>query len=138
MKSSLSDLTAELRRFAKERDWDQFHSPKNLAAALSVETAEVLEHFQWLTEEQSRELPADKRSQIELELADVLLYLLRLSISSTSTCWTPQTASSRSTPRNTRLTGRAGVRRSIRSSEQLAENAVAAARPRAQWRKLIS
>ena len=79
MKSSLSDLTAELRRFAKERDWDQFHSPKNLAAALSVETAEVLEHFQWLTEEQSRELPADKRSQIELELADVLLYLLRLS-----------------------------------------------------------
>ena len=79
MKSSLSDLTAELRRFAKERDWDQFHSPKNLAAALSVEAGEVLEHFQWLTEEQSRDLPADKRSQIELELADVLLYLLRLS-----------------------------------------------------------
>ena len=79
MKGSLSDLTAELRRFAKERDWDQFHSPKNLAAALSVEAGEVLEHFQWLTEEQSRDLPADKRSQIELELADVLLYLLRLS-----------------------------------------------------------
>ena len=79
MKASLSDLAAELRRFAKERDWDQFHSPKNLAAALSVEAGEVLEHFQWLTEEQSRELPADKRAQIELELADVLLYLLRLS-----------------------------------------------------------
>lgn len=79
MKGSLSDLTAELRRFAKERDWDQFHSPKNLAAALSVEAGEVLEHFQWLTEAQSRDLPADKRAQIELELADVLLYLLRLS-----------------------------------------------------------
>lgn len=79
MKGSLSDLTAQLRRFAKERDWDQFHSPKNLAAALSVEAGEVLEHFQWLTEEQSRDLPADKRAQIELELADVLLYLLRLS-----------------------------------------------------------
>ena len=79
MKSSLSDLTAELRRFAKERDWDQFHSPKNLAAALSVEAGEVLEHFQWLTGAQSRKLSAKKRAQIELELADVLLYLLRLS-----------------------------------------------------------
>ena len=79
MKGSLSDLTAELRRFAKERDWDQFHSPKNLAAALSVEAGEVLEHFQWLTEHQSRELPPRKRKEIALELADVLLYLLRLS-----------------------------------------------------------
>jgi len=78
MKGSLSDLTAELRRFAKARDWDQFHSPKNLAAALSVEAGEVLEHFQWLTEAQSRKLSAKKRAQIELELADVLLYLLRL------------------------------------------------------------
>ena len=75
----LADLIAELRRFAKERDWDQFHSPKNLAAALSVEAGEVLEHFQWLTEQQSRDLPAAKREEIALELADVLLYLLRLS-----------------------------------------------------------
>lgn len=79
MKGSLSDLTTELRRFAKARDWDQFHSPKNLAAALSVEAGEVLEHFQWLTETQSRKLSAKKREQIALELADVLLYLLRLS-----------------------------------------------------------
>lgn len=77
--SALAELTAELRRFAKERDWDQFHSPKNLAAALSVEAGELLEHFQWLTEQQSRELPPDKREAIALELADVLLYLLRLS-----------------------------------------------------------
>lgn len=77
--SDVERLVAELRRFAKERDWDQFHSPKNLAAALSVEAGEVLEHFQWLTEDQSRKLSARKREQIALELADVLLYLLRLS-----------------------------------------------------------
>lgn len=79
MAKTIAKLITELRRFAKERDWDQFHSPKNLAAALSVESGEVLEHFQWLTEAQSRKLPPDKRAQIELELADVLLYLLRLS-----------------------------------------------------------
>ena len=79
MATTLAKLVVELRRFAKERDWDQFHSPKNLAAALSVEAGEVLEHFQWLTEAQSRKLSAKKREQIELELADVLLYLLRLS-----------------------------------------------------------
>lgn len=78
-KADMGKLVTELRRFARERDWDQFHSPKNLAAALSVEAGEVLEHFQWLTEAQSRDLPANKRAQIELELADVLLYLLRLS-----------------------------------------------------------
>lgn len=77
--TTIADLITGLRRFAKERDWDQFHSPKNLAAALSVEAAEVLEHFQWLTEAQSRKLPAKTRAQIALELADVLLYLLRLS-----------------------------------------------------------
>lgn len=79
MKGSIPDLVTELRRFAKARDWDQFHSPKNLAGALSVEAGEVLEHFQWLTEAQSRKLSAKKREQIALELADVLLYLLRLS-----------------------------------------------------------
>jgi dCTP diphosphatase len=77
--SGVEKLIAELRRFAKERDWEQFHSPKNLAAALTVEAGEVLEHFQWLTEAQSRKLTAKRRAQIALELADVLLYLLRLS-----------------------------------------------------------
>lgn len=76
--ADLSSLTAALRAFADERDWDQFHSPKNLAAALSVEAGEVLEHFRWLKEEESRGLLPDKRDAIALELADVLLYLLRL------------------------------------------------------------
>jgi len=79
MTQTIKGLVADLRRFAKERDWDQFHSPKNLAAALSVEAGEILEHFQWLTEQQSRELTLGKRKEIALELADVLLYLLRLS-----------------------------------------------------------
>jgi dCTP diphosphatase len=78
MNSNLDSLTQALRRFAQERDWDQFHSPKNLAAALSVEAAELLEHFQWLTEEQSRNLPPDKRAAVAQEIADVLLYLLQI------------------------------------------------------------
>jgi len=79
MTSELQTLTQALRDFARARDWEQFHSPKNLAAALTVETAELLEHFQWLTEEQSRNLPGDKKEQVAQELADVLLYLLQLS-----------------------------------------------------------
>jgi NTP pyrophosphatase (non-canonical NTP hydrolase) len=75
---SLADLTVQLRRFADERDWQQFHSPKNLAAALVVEAGEVLEHFQWLTEAQSEALTVHKRGEVELELADVLIYLARL------------------------------------------------------------
>lgn len=78
MDTTLDSLTHDLRRFAAERDWDQFHSPKNLAAALAVEAAELLEHFQWLTEEQSRNLPADKRAVAGHEMADVLLYLLQI------------------------------------------------------------
>ena len=76
---SLASLAARLRAFASERDWDQFHSPKNLASALSVEAAELLEHFQWLTEEESRHLSGDKREAVALEAADVLLYLIQLS-----------------------------------------------------------
>lgn len=79
MSSEITDLQARLRQFAQERDWEQFHSPKNLAAALSVEAAELLEHFQWLSDAQSRELPEDKRAQVSEEVADVLLYLLQLS-----------------------------------------------------------
>lgn len=75
---SLESLRMQLRQFAAERDWDQFHSPKNLASALSVEAAELLEPFQWLTEEQSRSLPPEKLRAIHQEMADVLIYLVRL------------------------------------------------------------
>lgn len=78
MSDSLLQLRDALRAFAAERDWDQFHSPRNLATALSVEAAELLEPFQWLTDEQSRRLPPDARAAVEQELADVLLYLVRL------------------------------------------------------------
>lgn len=78
MNTDLQSLTESLREFARDRDWDQFHSPKNLAAALSVEAAELLEHFQWLTEEQSRNLPTLAKAEVGAEAADVLLYLLQL------------------------------------------------------------
>ena len=76
---NIADLAAALRVFAAERDWDPFHSPRNLAAAMSVEASEVLEHFQWLTDEQSSSLSAEKTEEVALELADVFLYLVRLS-----------------------------------------------------------
>lgn len=78
MSGDLATVRDALRRFAAERDWDQFHSPKNLAAALSVEAAELLEQFQWLTEEQSRALDPGRLEAVRHELADVLLYLVRL------------------------------------------------------------
>jgi NTP pyrophosphatase (non-canonical NTP hydrolase) len=78
MSDPLRDLRDELRAFAAARDWDQFHSPRNLATALAVEAAELLEPFQWLTDEQSRSLPPETRAAVEEELADVLLYLVRL------------------------------------------------------------
>ena len=71
-------LQAAVGRFADERDWGQFHTPKNLAAALIVEAAELLEHFQWLTPEQSRALAPEAREGVSREMADVLIYLLRL------------------------------------------------------------
>lgn len=74
----LAELRDRLRAFAAERDWQQFHAPKNLAMALSVEVAELLEHFQWLSEEASRRLPATEHNEVREELADVLLYLVRL------------------------------------------------------------
>ena len=77
-KPSLSELRDALRRFAAERDWDQFHFPKNLAIALSVEAAELLEHFQWLPDVESAALPTETRIKVREELADVLLYLIRL------------------------------------------------------------
>jgi len=75
----MKGLIRELRKFARERDWEQFHSPKNLSMALSVEVAEVVEHFQWLTEEESNRLSPDKLSKIKEEIGDVLLYLVNLS-----------------------------------------------------------
>jgi dCTP diphosphatase len=74
----ISGLARALEAFAAERDWDQFHTPKNLAAAMSVEASEVLEHFQWLTAEQSQALSPEKKEAVALELADVFLYLVRL------------------------------------------------------------
>lgn len=77
--SDLLLLRDKLRAFAEARDWDQFHSPKNLSMALMVEVAELMEHFQWLTEAQSGELASDNKQAVAEELADVLLYLVRLS-----------------------------------------------------------
>lgn len=74
----LTQLRNALRDFAAERDWDQFHSPKNLASALAVEAAELLERFQWLTEEQSRNLSPGDLAKVRDEMADVLNYLVRL------------------------------------------------------------
>jgi dCTP diphosphatase len=70
---TLSVLRDSLRRFAAERDWDQYHSPKNLAAALIVEAAELLEHFQWTTEEASKSPTGKHLGEIREEMADVLI-----------------------------------------------------------------
>ena len=75
---SLEQLNARLLRFAQERDWEQFQSPKNLAMALAGEAGELLEHFQWLTEEQSANLSPEKQRAVSHELADILNYLIRL------------------------------------------------------------
>lgn len=74
----LDELKRRLRRFADERDWEKFHSPKNLAMALSVEVAELVEHFQWLSEDESRSLPEETRNEVAQEIADVQIYLVRL------------------------------------------------------------
>jgi len=71
-------LQSDLEIFANERDWNPFHSPKNLAMALNVEAAELLEHFQWLTQEQSADLDDGTRQAVATEIADVQIYLLRL------------------------------------------------------------
>lgn len=75
----LDALRERLRAFVRERDWEQFHSPKNLAMAMIVEAAELVEHFQWTTEQESRALDAEKRAEVEHEIADTFIYLLRLS-----------------------------------------------------------
>lgn len=75
----IQNLTQQLEAFAEARDWKQFHSPKNLAMALNVETSELLEIFQWLTPEQSSSLSEKERAAVEDEIADVMAYLLYLS-----------------------------------------------------------
>jgi len=75
---TLHQIREQLRAFVAERDWDQFHNPKNLAMAMVVEAGELLEHFQWLTAEQAESLSSEARAEVELEIADVLLFLLRL------------------------------------------------------------
>jgi NTP pyrophosphatase (non-canonical NTP hydrolase) len=76
--NSLESLRLALRQFVAERDWDQFHSPKNLAMALSVEASELLEHFQWMPEAESNRLGPEKLNQVREEMADVLIYLVRI------------------------------------------------------------
>ncbi len=77
MQDSLEQLRQRLAAFAGERDWEQFHSPKNLSMALIAEAAELVEHFQWLTEEQSYALSAEKLDEVRMELADILIFLIR-------------------------------------------------------------
>ena len=71
-------LKKQLREFAEERNWQGFHAPKNLLMAMNVEVAELMEHFQWLTEEQSENLDAKTFDEVQYEVADVFIYLVRL------------------------------------------------------------
>ena len=76
--NELEDLKERLSEFAEERDWDQFHSPKNLSMALIAEAAELIEHFQWLKEEESALIQGDKLEAVRMELADIQIYLIRI------------------------------------------------------------
>jgi NTP pyrophosphatase (non-canonical NTP hydrolase) len=76
--TTLRALRDRLHRFAQQRDWEKFHSPKNLAMALSVEVAELMEHFQWVSEAASSRLSPEQLAEVRHELADVLIYLVRL------------------------------------------------------------
>lgn len=75
---SVENLRARIAAFAAVRDWDQFHSPKNLSMALIAECAELIEHFQWMSETQSRSLDPAKLEAISYELADILIFLIRI------------------------------------------------------------
>jgi NTP pyrophosphatase (non-canonical NTP hydrolase) len=78
MADSLENLRNRLQIFVQERDWEQFHSPKNLAMAMIVEAAELVEHFQWMTEQESLEITTEKRDEVAQEIADTFVYLLRM------------------------------------------------------------
>lgn len=75
---TLKNIQHQLVEFSNARDWQKYHSPKNLSMALSVEVAELVEHFQWLTEEESRKVSGQKLDEVKEEVADVLLYLLQI------------------------------------------------------------
>ncbi|MFN3479992.1 MAG: nucleotide pyrophosphohydrolase [Thermodesulfovibrionales bacterium] len=74
----MDSLRSRLKTFATERDWEKFHSPKNLAMALSVEVSEIVELFQWLTEEESYNLPQERFQRLKEEIGDVMIYLTKL------------------------------------------------------------
>jgi len=74
----MKELIQKIRQFIQERDWEQFHSPKNLSMALSIEAAEIMEHFQWKTTEESRQLDEKTFSEVKDEIGDTFVYLLRL------------------------------------------------------------
>jgi len=75
---NFAEIQNRLRAFAEERDWGQFHTPKNLAMAISGEAGELIEHFQWLTQTESESLSATVKHEVALEMADIMLYVLRL------------------------------------------------------------
>jgi len=79
MADNIEKISDDLKKFAIKRDWEQFHTPKNLAMALIAETAELVEHFQWLTPEESMNVADNKLKDISYEMADILIYLLRIS-----------------------------------------------------------
>lgn len=74
----MESLINSIRQFAKEREWQTFHSPKNLSMALAVEVSEIMEHFQWLTQEESRNLSQEKHEKVKDEIGDVMIYLANL------------------------------------------------------------
>jgi dCTP diphosphatase len=78
MADSLADLQSALDAFVEERNWAQFHTPKNLAMGVAIEAAEIMEHFLWCSPDESYALPKDKRAEVAHEIADVLMYLLGL------------------------------------------------------------
>lgn len=76
---AIEELKLKLKEFSQVRDWEQFHSPKNLSMALSVEASELVEHFQWMTEVQSADLSPQRHAAVAFEMADIFIFLLRLS-----------------------------------------------------------
>ena len=78
MERTMDELREQLAEFARRRDWEGYHSPKNLSMALIAEAAELVEHFQWLSQEQSYQLPAEKLEEVRMELADIQIYLIRI------------------------------------------------------------
>ncbi len=81
MSDSLAEIQAQVKAFRDERDWEQFHDPKSLVIALTAEVGELAEHFLWLSDEASRDLSADQRSEVGGELTDIAIYLLNLATS---------------------------------------------------------